>query len=286
MQIEWPSTTNKGTALIRLSHQFQPDILVKDEYVQWFFDDSLVLSLQQAHLSSDFSPKDADERHTQVSYWFTILREKYIDSIIEKSIAKGCRQLVLLGAGFDTRYFRLPEIRKESVRTFETDLPSTIKEKANVLCARLGRLPPGLILIPLDFNTQELETIKDYGFDNRLRTTFVWQGVCYYLPKDTVGSVLRFVKSNMAPGSMLVFDCCSLLMTYKNDEIPGISRSIDKLAAIGEPYLFGMDAEEMRSWLFSIGFAATNIIQQDDLENMILSRRTLPGNMWYIVTAN
>jgi methyltransferase (TIGR00027 family) len=286
MQIEWPSSTNKGTALIRLSHQFQPEILVKDEYVQWFFSDSLVLSLQQAHLSSNFSPKDDDERHTQISYWFTILRERYIDNIIEQSIAEGCRQLVLLGAGFDTRFFRLPEIAGESVRTFEIDLPSTINEKTAILNARLGRMPPGLILIPLDFNTQELKRIKDYGFNNRLQTAFVWQGVCYYLPKDTVGSVLHFIKSNMAPGSMLVFDCCSPLMTYKNDQIPGISRSIDKLSAIGEPYLFGMDAEEMDSWLFSIGFASIKIIQQDELENRMLGRRTLPGNMWYIVTAN
>ena len=286
MQIEWPSSTNKGTALIRLAHQFQPDILVKDEYVQWFFSDSLVLSLQQAPLSSDFSPKDDDERNTQISYWFTILRERYIDNIIENSIAKGCRQLVLLGAGFDSRYFRLPEITRESVRTFETDLPSTIKEKAAVLHARLGRMPPGLMLIPLDFNTQELESIKDHGFNNKLQTAFVWQGVCYYLPKDTVDSVLHFIKSNMAPGSMLVFDCCSPLMTYKNDRIAGISRTIDKLSAIGEPYLFGMDAEEMETWLLSIGFASINIIQQDELENTMLGRRTLPGNMWYIVTTN
>src|SRR5271157_2289658 len=126
MQIQWPSSTNKGTALIRLAHQFQPDVIVRDDYVHWFFEDSLVASFQRASLSSDFNPKDDDERHTQISYWYIVLRENYIDTIIEQAIAEGCRQLLLLGAGFDTRYFRLPKIKGESIKTFETDLPSTI----------------------------------------------------------------------------------------------------------------------------------------------------------------
>jgi methyltransferase (TIGR00027 family) len=285
MKIEWPKSTNKGTALMRLAHQFQPKVIIKDPYVSWFFDDSLVASLQKAALAEDFSPQNEDERFNQIAYWYIILREKYIDDIINEAIITGCKQLVLLGAGFDTRFFRLSEIRKNAVRTYEIDLPSIIKEKADAICFRQGSVPSNLVLIPLDFNKQEIAHIENYDFNKKVKTAFIWQGVSYFLPKDTISSVLDFISSLMIPGSAFAFDSCSPLMTYKNNQIPGISQSIDRLVAIGEPYVFGIEANEMRTWLSKKGFQSIDIIQLDELERKLLKRHTLPGNMWYIVTA-
>jgi O-methyltransferase involved in polyketide biosynthesis len=81
-----------------------------------------------------------------------------------------------------------------------------------------------------------------------------------------------------------MFDACSPLMTYRNDQIPGIGAQIDKLNEIGEPYIFGMNSNEMESWLKDKGFKNIKINQQDDLEEKYLHRRTLPDNMWYVVT--
>ena len=202
-----------------------------------------------------------------------------------EAIASGCQQLLLLGSGYDTRFFRISAIQNRHIATFEVDLPNTIEDKQNYLFEKLGQIPQGLTLIPFDFNHQDLNSLLDYNFNPELATIYVWQGVSYYLHQDSISKVLDFIKSKMTPNSVLIFDCCSPLMIYKNDQVPGISASIDKLTEIGEPYLFGMYADQMKAWLEEKGFQTIEILQQDDLEEQILQKRTLPNNMWYVVVA-
>jgi methyltransferase (TIGR00027 family) len=285
MDMEWPSSTNKGTALLKLKHQFDPNRILHDDYINWFFDESTIAKYRNAKPSVNEDPKDPDRKFSRIAYWYAILREKYIDDIIENRIESGCRQLLLLGSGYDTRFFRLPSIRKYSVATFEVDLPETIKEKMTIFKKRLGSLPAGLSLIPLNFNDNDLNGIVRGGFEPALPTVYVWQGVSYYLPEQTVSTVLNFIRTKMATGSLLSFDCCSPLMLIENDEIPGIRFNIERLKQIGEPYIFGMEPKDMKSWLQEKGFQHIDVAMQDDLEMTYLHTRTLPKKMWYVVTA-
>ena len=116
-------------------------------------------------------------------------------------------------------------------------------------------------------------------------TTYAWQGVSYYLPEQTVSTVLDYVRAKMAPGSLLVFDCCSPLMLVENDKIPGIRYNIERLRKIGEPYIFGIEPRDMKSWLQDKGFQKIGVYYLDDLEMTYMHTRTLPKNMWYVVTA-
>ena len=286
MSIDIGTSTNKGTAMMKFAHQFQPGVILQDEYISWFFDDSVAQSLQQNSLNIGVEPTNDAQKFQQVAYWYTILREKHGDEIIATAIASGCKQLLLLGAGYDTRFFRISSIRESGVATFEVDLPNTIEDKQKYLTDKLGHIPPGLMLIPLDFNHDNLSRLFDYGFNKTLPTAYIWQGVSYYLPKESVSQVLDFIKLQMTPGSVLVFDCCSPLMTFKNDQVPGVKASIDRLTEIGEPYLFGMYGDEMKEWLQEKGFQGIEILQQDDLEEKFLHKRTLPNNMWYVVVAS
>lgn len=285
MSIELGKSTNKGTALLKLVHQFQPNALFRDDYLSWFFDESIVGFWQENPLDFDRKPKDEVEEFQRIAYWYIALREKHGDETIKEAIASGCQQLLLLGSGYDTRFFRLPCIRDNSVLTFEIDLPGTIEDKHNCLIKKLGAIPPGLLLVSLDFNHDNLSRINQYGFNNQIPTIYVWQGVSYYLPQESVSHFLDFIKSQMAPGSVFVFDCCSPLMTFKNDRVPGIASHVDKLKEIGEPYQFGTESDEMATWLRNKGFRDLQICQQDDLEARFLGKRTLPNNMWYVVTA-
>lgn len=278
-------STNKGTALLKLVHQFQPNPLFIDDYLSWFFDESIVGYCLENPLDLDIEPKDEDAEFQRIAYWYIVLREKHGDETIEMAIASGCQQLLLLGSGYDTRFFRLPCIRENSIATFEIDKPETIEDKHNCLIKKLGAIPLQLSLVPLDFNHDDLSRIAQYGFDNQIPTVYVWQGVSYYLPQESVSNFLDFIKSQMAPSSIFVFDCCSPLMTFKNDRVPGIVSNVDKLKEIGEPYLFGMESDEMLDWLIAKGFRDVKISQQDDLEVRFMGRRTIPNNMWYVVTA-
>ncbi len=284
MSIDLGNSTNKGVAMLKLAHQFQREVLLRDEYVIWFFDETVIDSLRENPLDIYSEPKKDIEKIQKLSYWFAILREKYGDEVIENGILSGCRQLLLLGAGYETRYCRLTFLQDRAIKTFEVDLPNTIKNKRQVLCQKLGNIPSNLSLIPLDFNTDELNILSQYSFDKKTPTVYIWQGVTYYLPRKSVSDVLDFIKSQMVPGSVFMFDACSPLMTYKNDQIPGIRAQIDKLNEIGEPYIFGMDSNDMEAWLKKKGFNNIKIQNQVDLEVKYLHRRTLPDNMWYVVT--
>ena len=285
MSIDLGKSTNKGTALLKLAHQFQPNPLFKDDYLSWFFDESIVRYWQKNPLNLDIEPKDEDEQFQRIAYWYIALREKHGDETIAKAIASGCQQLLLLGSGYDTRFFRLPCIPENSITTFEIDLPKTIENKHNCLVKQLGTIPHNLSLVPLNFNDDNLSQIAEYGFDNKVPTVYVWQGVSYYLSQESISHFLDFIRSQMTPSSVFVFDCCSPWMTFKNDRVPGIISHVDRLKEIGEPYLFGMESDEMATWLKSKGFRDIEICQQDDLEARYLGRRTLPNNMWYVVTA-
>lgn len=285
MGINLGKSTNKGTAMMKFAHQFLPDMILEDKYIGWFFDDSVAKSLQENSLNIGVESTNDAQRFLQITYWYVILREKHGDEVIETAVASGCKQLLLLGSGYDTRFFRIPILQERAVATFEVDLPNTIDDKQKCLIEKLGHIPEGLTLVPLDFNQDDLNVLSHYGFDKKIATTYVWQGVSNYLPRESVSQVLDFIKSQMTPDSVLVFDCCSPLMLFKNEQIPGISSSIDKLAEIGEPYLFGMYGNEMKIWLEEKGFQDIEIFQQADLEEKILHKRTLPENMWYVVVA-
>ncbi len=285
MASPWPRATNKSTALARLMQQSLPDVLVRDQYVQWFFDDALLDAVRKDPLDPAFVPRSDYERFTQISYRYIDLREKHFDSVILDSIAAGARQVVSLGAGFDTRSLRLPALASGAVRLFEIDRPQVIQEKSSVLHSRLGRLPEGLTLVPLDLGEQDLARIRDHGFDESLATTFLIQGLIFYLREETASSLLRAVHRMMGRGSLLAFDACSSLMTAPDDRVPGISEGLRRLAAMGEPLLFGMDAPRMQEWLGSMGFATVTTEQQDELEWRYLGVRTIPSNMWYVVSA-
>jgi methyltransferase (TIGR00027 family) len=266
-------------------HQFDPNRMLVDDYVSWFFDETTIAKLRNAGTSAKEDHLDPDGEFSRIGYWFGILREKYIDAIIEDSIESGCRQLLLLGSGYDTRFFRLQSIREHSVATFEIDLPEIIEDKKAILEKRLGALPAGLTLIPLNLNDYDLNKIIPAGFQPDISTVCVLQGVTYYLPKETVSAVLDFVRATLVAGSQLAFDCCWPLMLFENDEIPGIRFNIERLNKIGEPYIFGMEPTDMESWLRDKGFQSVSVSMQDDLEMHYRNMRTLPREMWYVVTA-
>ena len=285
MDIDWPASTNKGTALLRLMHQSDPDLILRDDYVGWFFDESIKGIVNSPKFRLNESSNDTAGAFSQIAYRYAVLREKYIDDFIEGAIESGCRQLLLLGAGYDTRFFRLPSIRKYSVSTYEVDLPDTIEEKGAVIEARLGCIPIGLSLIPVDLRHTDWKGIFQCGFQAGVPTIYVWQGVSYYLPEKTVSAVLDFVRHEMIDASHVVFDSCWPLMLVENDEIPGIRANIERLKEIGEPYIFGMEPRHMELWLQGKGFRNIRLSSLNELEMVYMKTNTLPTKTWYIVTA-
>lgn len=104
-----------------------------------------------------------------------VVRTRLIDDLVGKSVRDGVRQILLLGAGFDSRPYRLPEL--QGIPVFEVDHPATQAVKRQRLEARLGRFPVNVHFVPVDFEEGNLEsTLLDAGFARDAVTTAIWEG--------------------------------------------------------------------------------------------------------------
>ena len=137
---------------------------------------------------------------------FIVARDRYIDDVLQDFLKDGLQQLVILGAGLDSRAYRFDGL-KDRVKVFEVDHPATQAEKLARVQAIFGILPAHVAYVPVDFNTQTLEQrLPESGYDPKLKTLFIWQGVTMYLTAEAVDDTLRFVVQHSAPGSAIVFD--------------------------------------------------------------------------------
>ncbi len=101
------------------------------------------------------------------SYGFTIARTRHFDELLLSESRAGIEQLVLLGAGYDTRPFRLRDALR-NIRVFEIDHPGTQARKRRMLAQIDESSPANVSYIPVDFNKQSLqEALAEHGFSPR-----------------------------------------------------------------------------------------------------------------------
>ena len=214
--------------------------------------------------------KSVIEHAAPGSYCFAIARTRHFDQALLAAIDAGAQQLVLLGAGYDSRAFRF-ESELARVRVFEVDHPGTQARKTQILADRIGRLPENLELISCDFNRQSLsDELARRGFKPELRTIFLWEGVSYYLPQAAIDAVLTFV-AKCAPGSGVVFDYALSSFVAGDTSTYGGSQVARWLKNIGEPFLFGLDAGEATSFLARHGLHVVSDLGPADLERRYLA---------------
>jgi methyltransferase (TIGR00027 family) len=129
-------------------------------------------------------------------------RKRFIDEKLDESLA-GIDAVIVLGAGLDTRAYRLA--RRADIPVFEVDMPVNIERKAATVERVLGGRPPSVRLVPVDFESDDLATeLAKHGHRGDSRTFFVWEGVTQYLTEDAVRATFSYLRS-AAAGSRLVF---------------------------------------------------------------------------------
>ncbi len=185
---------------------------------------------------------------------FLAAREHYIDDILKVYINQGLLQLVILGAGFDSRAFQFEELKVQA-KVFEVDHPATQKDKLARVVKIFGEVPKHITFVPVDFNVDTLEKrLFDSGYDARLKTLFIWQGVSMYLSSDAVDDTLKFVTQHSGPGSAIVFDYIyreALDGVQKHGEISNMRRY---RFMTGEGLTFGIEEGRIEPFLNERGF--------------------------------
>jgi methyltransferase (TIGR00027 family) len=205
----------------------------------------------------------------RLGYYYVTARTRHFDAILGRELRAGANQVVILGAGFDSRAWRFHK-KFPRVKFFEMDLPATQAIKRRLSRAQIGPPPPTLVYTPIDFNTQTLgQALARAGYDPKARTVFIWEGVTYYITAGAVDSTLRFIARKSGPGSSVIFDY-ALEEVVKGDfrRFPYAKYAVNRLASINEPWLFGIRQDRAAAYVARRGFQV-----KSDLGARQLTRR-------------
>lgn len=158
---------------------------------------------------------------------------------------------MILGAGFDSRAYRIPALA--ATRVFEVDQAETSLTKQRRLRKRMGRLPAHVSYVAFDFNrASPAEVMHDAGFDPARPTFFLWEGVTNYLTERAVDATLRYVASAPA-ASRILFTYIHRNVFCGGPAFAGDRRVRSLVRNVGEPWTFGFEPAELPSYLQARG---------------------------------
>ena len=197
-----------------------------------------------------FVGKAGLDRHTA--------RTKYFDDALLTALGDGDSQVVILGAGFDSRAYRF-QGALGGVRFFEVDYGPTQEYKKLRLKEILGSVPTYVRFVAMDFTKDDLLTeLRKAGYSERERSLFVWEGVIGYLTETAVKDTLHFVRDHAAAGSTLAFN-----YTLSGD--PAVNNPHTHYALWGEPRLFALPGANAGDFLRREGLETFSDVSLTDL---------------------
>ena len=187
-----------------------------------------------------------------------LIRTRWIEEHLERALAEGATQLVILGAGFDTRAWRFAD-RLRGKRVFEVDYHSTQEVKKQRAQTALGGAPENLTFVEIDFQRDKLsDVLRGAGFNPREKTFFVWEGVSMYIREEGVLETLRTVAES-APGSELVMDFAGRRLLEMMRQMPEIPQH--KYTTLwGEPWIFGLPDGREKEFFRECGLELDEIL--------------------------
>lgn len=180
-------------------------------------------------------------------------RVRYFDDFVRRSLEGGMEQLVILGAGYDTRAYRIQGL--DRIKVFEVDHPGTQDVKTAKVREIFGSLPGHVTYVPVDFESEKLEEkLPQHGYDRSKKTLFVMEGLIMYIPPDAVDQTLSFVAHNSGKGSVIIFDY------YPQSVLDGRAGEAGEnirnyVIRAGEPLQFGIEPDEIEPYLAVRGFS-------------------------------
>lgn len=201
---------------------------------------------------------------------YVAARVAFVDRALLRYAHDGLDQLVLLGAGFDSRAERFAG-DLGTARVFEIDFPATQAQK-------LKRRPaaPGVTYLALDLAREPFEpALLHAGFDPAKRSVFLWEGVVYYLHRAQAETVLHSIRSLLQPGGGLLLD---YLVDPPREELSRpfaalLAAAFAGLRVLGEPIETRFAPEEVRPFFERPGFAVRDQADTEELERRHLRGR-------------
>lgn len=246
------SETAEVTALIRAISCFEADEKMRgrDNVASLFLPDE-----KRKKLPSDAYRRAVMEKvKSSGLYEYVIARTAHFDDLFVSAIKEGMLQIVLLGAGYDSRAYRFP---LGATKVFEVDASFTQKRKISTLKAQ--RIDHGTtVFVPVDFEKDNLfQRLSENGYRPSQNTLFLMEGVILYLSPEAVDTTLRAIKQNSS--GLLAFDYLNLPVRGEH----GIVRKDERV-------LFALGRLEIEAYLYSLGYEVIENIDADEMNTRYL----------------
>ena len=211
-----------------------------------------------------------------------VARTRLIDDAIAAALSEHPQQLVILGAGFDSRAFRLPGLR--GITVFEVDHPDTQAAKQRILARALPALPTQVRFVACDFQQGSLETAMAAArYSEAARSFILWEGVTNYLTEAAVDATLRWC-ARASPGSLLLFTYVHRDVLSNPAQSPA-ARLFASLAKAGENLRWGIEPKQLPGFLAERGITLESDLGAADYRKRYFgdAARRMRGHEFYRV---
>lgn len=187
-------------------------------------------------------------------------RKRHIDEALS-TVGDRFDAVVNLGAGWDTRAYRLPALTH--IPVWEIDQRRTIAAKQDRLRKLFSGTPAHVTLAAFDLDEDGLgSALAALSYDAKVRSVFVMEALTQYLTVAAVTRLLQFM-SDAAPGSRAIF-------TYVREDfiegrdLAGQARIYDRYVR-GGVWRFGLAPEHVGDWLRAYGWRLVEDVGYEEL---------------------
>lgn len=259
---ERPSSTAQWTILGRALELNRRERIVSDEYAPVFLSGAS-RALLRALTASGPAFRAAERMALAGLATSGLCRHRLIDEYLLAALPD-VEQVVILGAGYDTRAYRFATgIGARPV--YEVDLPPLSRRKAALVAARPDLFGHACVhRVEIDFREQSLpDRLAGSGFSPGAATFVAWEGVSMYLTRGAVDGTLAALASVCGPGSVLAMDFWQRVggPAWRRVRIRA-ERGMD---LIGEPIGFAIPASEVGALFAAHGLTVADLAEADEM---------------------
>ncbi len=209
-------------------------------------------------LNGRYSPKGI--------YEYVIARTKYVDQVFKSAVEHGAEQILILGAGYDSRGIRLlpPE---SGTRVYEMDTKGLQNGKIKQLEKRGIHKPENNIYVPIDFQTEDVKSkLLESGYSFRKKTLFIAEGLIMYLSAKSVDQLFDIFHECSAVDNLVLFDYVYGSVLRKENRYYGERDIVHTVEKSGEKWTFGIEEREIERFLTSHGFELMEELDPPSIE--------------------
>jgi methyltransferase (TIGR00027 family) len=182
-------------------------------------------------------------------YEYVIARTKYIDEICLKALKDQFAQILILGAGFDTRALRFQEVAL-ATQFFELDAPYTQQAKLTQYKQRGLEVPANVTFIAVDFDKESLsQKLEQSGFQKGQKSLFILEGLLMYLLPGSVRETLETIRQYAGTGSLVVFDYLRESVMRGENTCYGEANALKSVSDANERWQFGLEPTQIVDFL-------------------------------------